>query len=279
MNYVFLDISTDGVQPHRSSNYSYWPVVLFICNLPPTQRFKLRHILPSMFIPGSRALKKGASDLHSYLRPFYDDLSWMSLNEIAIERWDGQKIKCVVLPWRIKLDLEACKKLTMLTGYNGLSPCRMCLFQGVYCRTHHHYYFPDKSYQTNENGHISLQTHYDIDNLDIRNTENIIEQMESIHRCETRAEQEDEMKCFGFSSASINPFFRFETISSFFSFPIDHMHLLYQNIASFLLDTWINSPFEDLSVLSKKRRSMQSMPILCLVSEVSRPTCSDPNAA
>ena len=248
---IFLDISTDGVQPYRSSLYSYWPVILFICNIPPEERFKLRNIMPLMFIPGSRRLKKGPEDLHSFLSPLYDELHELSKGKY-ITRWDGEQIFCRCEPWRVKLDLDACKKLTNLSGYNGLAPCRFSLFHGARCPIHNHYYFPDKSYQRNEQGELYLHTHYDINNLDIRTFDTIADQYSSVRGLGTKKDKKNAMKRLGLASLSETPFFNFSSIRSFFSFPVDPMHLLYENVAPFLLDIWINyKKYEDLAVLSK----------------------------
>lgn len=145
MDSIFLDISTDGVQPYQSSNYSYWPVISFVCNIPPEERSKIKNVLASMFIPGSRPLKSGPSDLHSYLKPLYNELQYLGKNGKSIERWDGKVIKCKTRPWRIRLDEDACRKIGLLTGFNGMAPSRFGHFHGAWCEAHRHYYFPDKS--------------------------------------------------------------------------------------------------------------------------------------
>ncbi len=252
MDHIFLDISTDGVQPHRSSMYSYWPVILFVCNIPPEERFKAKNVVPLMFIPGSRTLKRGPQDLHSFLKPLYDELKQLAKG-MKVVRWDGRMIICKCEPWRVKLDLAACKSLTNLNGFNGLSPCRFALFHGAWCELHRHYYFPDKSYQRDKHGKLYLHEHYDIDNLDIRTFESLVDQYSSLSVCGSRKEKREEMKRLGFSSSTQTPFFDFPSIRSFFSFPIDPMHLLYENVARFILDIWITSQYDDLSYLSSNK--------------------------
>lgn len=74
MNDIFLIMSTDGVQPFKSNLYSYWPIILIDANLPPQFRFKVKNILPSMFIPGCRLEKRGVGDVATYLHPLLSEL-------------------------------------------------------------------------------------------------------------------------------------------------------------------------------------------------------------
>lgn len=54
-NDIFLMLSTDGVQAFNSVEYSYWPLIVIISNLPPSEGFKLHNVLPLMPIPGPKA--------------------------------------------------------------------------------------------------------------------------------------------------------------------------------------------------------------------------------
>ncbi|KAL4030182.1 hypothetical protein IC575_008418 [Cucumis melo] len=68
-----LGLSTDGINPFGdlSSNYSCWPVITTIYNLPLWLCMRRKHLMLTMLILGS---KQPGYDINTYLAPLIDDL-------------------------------------------------------------------------------------------------------------------------------------------------------------------------------------------------------------
>lgn len=139
MNDIFVVLSSDGVQPFKSSTYSYWSVVLNIANLHPSIRTKSRNLLPVLIIPGPSSPNK----LTSFLKPLIDELTALSLEVVLVRLWDGRTIRVRVHLLFVTGDLPAIAKAAHLRGHNALSPCRFCFLEGIYFAREGHVYYPD----------------------------------------------------------------------------------------------------------------------------------------
>ncbi|PXF46527.1 hypothetical protein BWQ96_03762 [Gracilariopsis chorda] len=85
-NDIFLSFSTDGVSPFKSTEYNYRPCVLFVLNLPPSERFKLKNVMPICVIFGPKAPK----DPLPFLRPTLNELEELRKGR-TIRLWNGKE--------------------------------------------------------------------------------------------------------------------------------------------------------------------------------------------
>ncbi|XP_074342845.1 uncharacterized protein LOC141680549 [Apium graveolens] len=105
---VRLGLSTDGFYPFRDKHvkeYTVWPVVVVVYNLPPSMCTKAPYMFMPLLIPGPTDPTK---DLHVYLRPLIDELK--VLWHARVETYD---MKAALL-WTIS-DFPG---LAMLSGWS-----------------------------------------------------------------------------------------------------------------------------------------------------------------
>lgn len=163
---IFLILSTDGVDPFKSSKYSYYPVVVYIANLPPWSRSKMAKVLPVMIIPGPNS----PVSVTSFLDPLVAELESLSSDGMEVEMWDGITGNVRVHLLFALGDLPAIAKLCHLRGHNALFPCRFCLIQGL--TKGNHCYYPNRIAEEHGTGNIEgktrLRTVWNIDQLPVR---------------------------------------------------------------------------------------------------------------
>ncbi|KAL0561335.1 hypothetical protein IC582_001760 [Cucumis melo] len=120
-----LGLSTDGINPFGdlSSNYSCWPVITTIYNLPPWLCMRRKHLMLTMLISGS---KQPGYDINTYLAPLIDDLK--ILWEEGVRCFDAYKEEYftlrAVLLWTIN-DFPAYGNLCGCS-VKGFKACPIC---------------------------------------------------------------------------------------------------------------------------------------------------------
>ncbi|KAL4027982.1 hypothetical protein IC575_011172 [Cucumis melo] len=120
-----LGLSTDGINPFGdlSSNYSCWPVITTIYNLPPWLCMRRKHLMLTMLISGP---KQPGYDINTYLAPLIDDLK--ILWEEGVQCFDAYKEEYftlrAVLLWTIN-DFPAYGNLCGCT-VKGFKACPIC---------------------------------------------------------------------------------------------------------------------------------------------------------
>ncbi|KAL0539850.1 hypothetical protein IC582_024071 [Cucumis melo] len=120
-----LGLSTDGINPFGdlSSNYSCWPVITTIYNLPPWLCMRRKHLMLTMLISGPKQL---GYDINTYLAPLIDDLK--ILWEEGIRCFDVYKEEYftlrAVLLWTIN-DFPAYDNLCGCS-VKGFKACPIC---------------------------------------------------------------------------------------------------------------------------------------------------------
>ncbi|XP_017234788.1 uncharacterized protein LOC108208774 [Daucus carota subsp. sativus] len=124
---VRLGLSTDGFDPFRDAHardYTVWPVVVVVYNLPPSMCTKAPYMFMPLLIPGP---KDPTKDLHVYLRPLIDELKDLWQN--GVETYDrfsrSNFLMRAALMWTIS-DFPA---LAMLSGWStkGKLSCPVCM--------------------------------------------------------------------------------------------------------------------------------------------------------
>lgn len=226
-NDIFLFLTTDGVQPFKSSTYSYWPVILMIANLEPSQRFKRKNFLPIMVIPGP----KNPVDLTSFLEPLLEELKLLGAG-ISVKLWDGSTRTVRVHLLLCMGDIPAITKLAKLLGHNAIFGCRFCLVEGIHLGGT---YFPDKimvDVGHDEQKKTVLKKRFDVRDLPMRTEAGTFQAFREIQGAlSSRGKGAAEAigKSYGLKG-SASPLILLPTIIPYISFPIDLMHLVFYNI-------------------------------------------------
>ena len=256
VNRIFLSVSTDGVQAFNSSQHSYWPIVLQVLNLPPSRRSKLANILPVVIVPGPNA----PTDVVSFMEPLFQELEELHEGR-RVRLWNGKTEKIAVDLFFTEGDLQAMDKLTNLVGANGYCPCRYCTIFGRYSPPHRHHYFPDEYTEAGSTGGrertVSKEL-YNARSLPLRDEESFMEALNTRRKAEAdgrKKEAQELSKRAGVKSGDLTEVVRrMPFMRAFRSFPIDIMHLLYQNVAKNIVGIWMGGVSElgELAVLKEK---------------------------
>lgn len=236
--HLFLFLSTDGAPAFKSSSKSIWPILVYVGNIPPEKRYQEEFILPVSCIPGN------PKNLESFLSPLYDELEELQKG-IEATLWDGSQtiVYCHVI--HELSDLQARRKLCLLKGVNGCLPCAYCYIKGVRNEARNTLYYPNyviikKRKRTGEPR--SVKKHFwKAASLPLRDeieTHHHFKVLEDLRDSGTRKELEEYMKNTGIvGEAQI--FKRFPSMKPYLSLPVDLMHLLFENIAPFIVNIWL----------------------------------------
>ena len=257
MDDIFLSLSADGVQPFKSDDYSCWPVVATVLNLPPSERYKSKNLLPLLIIPGPTNPK----NLTSFIEPFLDELESLSRDGRMVRLYSGECRRVRVHLLFVLADLPAMKKLTHLKGHNGLVPCRFCVIRGVYTS---HVYFPSviespmNAASGRKRRRKSTKTLWDPARLPIRTDKSIRDaysDLKIFSLTGKRKEIEYMLRNVRFATVNPSPLLKCTTLHAFASFPPDIMHLCFENIAKDIVDIWVHGSgcSSDLAYLGSSR--------------------------
>ena len=209
---VALGISLDGVTYFSRRQHSVWPVILINYNLPPKVRTRRDRILCYGVIPGT------VKNLDSYMVPLYDELKKLAEGVSTLDPWEEELFWQHVYLILGFGDYPGIAKLTRMKGHNGLHPCRFCEIIGVRAEGGKVYYVP----LWRPEGSI------DPTNLPMRSHDTFIAQGTAVLEAATNAEAEQLAKDSGIKGvpllASLN------TLNFPFSFPLDFMHLIFENL-------------------------------------------------
>ena len=211
---IGLAFSTDGLSLFNVGQFSIWPLVLINLNLPPELRVKKENILLCGIIPGPNSPK----DIHSFLQPFIDELLQLEAGVPRVH--DGSNESLFTLHAYLCLcsgDLPAIAKMMGLSGHNSYDHCRFCQAPGIYAG---HVYCPLKSPR-------GWQEHFQMDPNNLP------------HRTDTEYRMAANRLNFQYNPINneteygvrhISSFFRLRSINFPQSFPIDVMHLIFENV-------------------------------------------------
>ncbi|GES98992.1 transposase domain-containing protein [Rhizophagus clarus] len=201
--------SVDGYQLFKQKCDDCWIILFINANLPPEQRVKKENLLITSIIPGPKAPK----DFNSFLKPVVDELC---LLEGGIDCYDGFtnekfSLKATVLSW------------------SGDTP-------GIY---NNHIYYPttppSDANNTNET--------YDPSNLPRRMHSDYITRIGQIVTIEPSRTRELLASNLGVVGRSVLLDIRSTQFPA--CFPVDIMHLFYENVAPYMLRHWMGSFFKD----------------------------------
>jgi len=120
-----LGLCTDGMNPFGtlSTQYSTWPVLLTIYNLPPWLCMKRKYIMLSLLISGP---KQPGNDIDVYLAPLIDDLRLMW--EEGVQVFDAYSKSNFTLRAMIFCTINDFPAYANLSGYavKGKTACPIC---------------------------------------------------------------------------------------------------------------------------------------------------------
>ncbi|GET53357.1 transposase domain-containing protein [Rhizophagus irregularis DAOM 181602=DAOM 197198] len=228
--------STDGYQIFRQKTDSCWILMFINANLPPTIRVKKENLLISAIIPGPNQPK----DFNSFLRPIIDELKVLqegvSIYDALLK--ENFILRCHVVMWTG--DMPAVSKLMCMTGHNAYLGCRYCYLKGVYSEESRHVYFPCSMPRTSD------ITDFDPKELPKRTEDNFLNDISKIINETNKKTKVSVIKETGINGRSI----LFELKSTKFprSFPVDIMHLFFENISINMFKHWSGTYFKDQSL-------------------------------
>lgn len=209
---VALGISLDGVTYFSRRKHSVWPVILINYNLPPKVRTRCDRILCYGVIPGT------VKNLDSYLVPLHDELEELAKGVSTLDPWEEELFWQHVYLILGFGDYPGISKLTRMKGHNRLHPCQFCEILAVRVEGGKVYYVP----LYRPEGSV------DPANLPMRSHNKFIEQGTSVLEAPTTATAEQLAKDSGIKGVSILA--SLNTLNFPFSFPLDFMHLIFENL-------------------------------------------------
>ncbi|GBC22616.2 transposase domain-containing protein [Rhizophagus irregularis DAOM 181602=DAOM 197198] len=166
---------------------------------------------------------KQPQDFNSFLYPLIQE---MKLLQDGILCYDGNKkeyftLRAHILAWTG--DLPALSKILYLTGHNSYSGCRFCNLRGTLNEMNRHVYYP-------------LQQNIDPIRLPIRTHDEMLTSINQIEHLKGDRRETYIRNC-GIKGKSI--LFELSSIKFPRSFPVDIMHLFFENIAPHMFRHWI----------------------------------------
>jgi len=139
-----LILCSDGVQLFKSSNQSFWPILLAGTNLPPGIRMNYENLILAGVWQGS--IKP---DLDYILMKVLEKINDLYNISVQSQHFDGTKTIKAKLPLAV-LDLPARASATKFIQFNGYYSCLYCHVQGSYS-AHRQLFLPNS-------GHIEPRT-------------------------------------------------------------------------------------------------------------------------
>jgi hypothetical protein len=233
---MVLGLSTDGYAPFRRRAKTAWPLLLFNYNLPPDIRFHQDNMLSLGVIPGPNKPK----DFDSFLWPLVEELLELELGVLAR---DGRTQKHFHLRAHLLLvfgDMPAISMVMNMKGHNGFCPCRFCEIRGARIpgNVHSPYYVPlDRSKHPNPDARApGGKAAYDPLHLPRRTHTSFMDQAREVQSAPTATAANERAKFYGVKAVPILSFL--STISFPHSFPVDFMHLVWENVVKNLFSLW-----------------------------------------
>lgn len=222
-----LSVSADGVDLFNVGKYSIWPLVITSLNVDPRERVKKHNLMLCGIIPGP----KNPRDIHSFLRPLIDKLKELA-NGIS-DVYDASTGTNFTLRAHLVLvtaDLPAMSKLMGISGHGSYNHCRFCTAQGVYAG---HVYCPLRTPHDTPQESVF---NYDPANLTLRNNATYRHVANETLECENYNPNARPRPIYGVAQYSV--FYELDTIDFPRSFPVDVMHLVFQNVVPKMYLWW-----------------------------------------
>ena len=213
---VAIGLSTDGFTVH---GFTFWPLIIFLYNLPPTIRFLLQNILALGVIPGKPVL------VDTFLWPFLQEVWKLVSGILAFDALSSQNFILRAFLILILGDIPAIAMLMRMKGHNGISPCRACPIIATPLRRGTQVtYYVVSTFGDNAEWRT------------LRNHPTMMQQAKEVEDAPTKAQAETLAKKYGIKGKSI--LFTIDSILFPSSFPFDFMHLIWEGVVGTLIELW-----------------------------------------
>ena len=126
-----LILCSDGVQLFKSSNQSFWPVLLAVTSLPPGIRMNAENLILAGVWQGPVK-----PPMKLIIGPVIEKLQQLHLHGITFQSPTGPKVARAKLLMAV-FDLPAKAMATNFVQYNGYYSCTYCLDKGVHGANRH----------------------------------------------------------------------------------------------------------------------------------------------
>ena len=214
-----LGLGTDGINLFKSQSKNCWPVFLIDYLLPPSIRTKRNFILNFGIIPGPL---KSKQLFHSFLEPMVDSLKLLQIGNIVYDSYRKEFFRYRGHVTHIIGDTPAISKLMGLKGTNSIYPCRCCYIKSQ--KGPKSVYYPTLHPPSNFRSHNIA---YNSSNLPLRSHNEWLKILKKI--------EEDKTTSNDYGIKNRSPLINISSIIIPYSFCIDSMHLVLENVVSM---TW-----------------------------------------
>lgn len=213
---VALGLSTDGFTVH---GFTFWPLIIFLYNLPPTIRFHLENIFALGVIPGKPVL------INTFFWPLLQELWKFALGVTAFDILSSQSFILRAFLILIFGDIPAIAMLMAMKGHNGISPCRACPITATPLRRGTHVtYYVVSTFGDNPEWRT------------LRDHQTMMQQAKEVEDAPTKEQAELLAKKSGIKGKSVLS--NIDSILFPSSFPYDFMHLVWEGVIKALIQLW-----------------------------------------
>ena len=213
---IALGLSLDGFPIFNKRNLSAWPVILINFSLPPDIRTHLIHLLCYAVIPSPKTVR----DMDSFLYPLYRGLEKLAKGVTSLDLRSKELFLLRAFLILVFGDMPAIAKVMRMKGHNGFCPCRFCEICGVRYPAGCVYYVPLARFDGEES--------YNANTLKNCTHQRFLDQAEEVIMAPTQAEGDRLSMTYGIKGVPLLSFFGTLTLPS--SFPLDFMHLIFENL-------------------------------------------------
>lgn len=232
---IALGLSTDGFGPFKRRKATCWPLVLWIYNFPPEERFL--EAFEIGVIPGP----KKPVEIDTFLFPLIQELLLLA---IGVTAWDSTNKELFTLRAFLILvfgDIPAMTMIMRMKGHNGKLPCRLCNITAVRGNSSNTLYVPLNRARFNP---PASQISYDPSKLPLRTHKEFMQQAEKVQMAKTASAANNLATACGIKG--IPALSALSSLSFPSSFPYDFMHLIWTNLIPNLILLWTGD-FKDLA--------------------------------
>ncbi|CAE6462456.1 unnamed protein product [Rhizoctonia solani] len=237
-------IMLDGVETQdraASGHSSCWPLMGINLNLAPSERVKMKNLIPLGIIPGPKQPK----DFNSFLLPFVEEALDQARGVQTFDIITGTYFTLRAHPVFISGNMQAIKHVIEMKGVNAKCPCRACELTAIYLADAKTYYIPLANPRDNPDaipddrtspGFNPAETSFDPLNLPLRTHDCIQQQLAEMDAAPTRKQYDSLAKEYGLTGHSILD--RIPSIRRPDSYPHEFMHLFLLNHGPDLVALW-----------------------------------------
>lgn len=224
---IALAFTSDGFCPFKKRSATCWPLMLHNLNLAPDIRTHNEELIPLGIVPGP----KKAKDFDSFLFPMVEELLELA---VGVRTWDADAGRFFTLRAHLLFasgDTPAVSMFMNMKGTNSYCPCRMCTAMGVRHQSSSATipYLPLRPSRIDH-----TMTDYDPLNLPLRDHATFLRDASDAAAAPSKAEHNRRSRKHGINGISILS--RLPTINFPLSFPIDFMHLVFENAVPTLVN-------------------------------------------